>query len=90
MIEVVQKTKTTRRRSRRWKIEDVCEYTKDKYYKKNIQKMEKTNRGCSRMYERRRLQEEDPEDGKDKLKMFKKTKITKEDIEDEYYRRFSS
>ena len=39
---------------------------KDKFYKKDIQKMEKTNRGCSRMYERRRLQEEDPKDGKDK------------------------
>ena len=46
--------------------------------------MEKTNRGCSRMYERWILQEEDPEDAKDKLKMFKKTKITKEDTEDEY------
>ena len=42
------------------------------------------------MYERRRLQEEDPEDGKDKLKMFEKTKIKKEYTEDEYYRRFSS
>ena len=46
--------------------------------------MEKTNRECSRMYERRRLQEEDPEDGKYKLKMFENTKITKEDTEDEY------
>ena len=41
------------------------------------------------MYERRRLQEEDPEDGKEKQKMFEKTKITKEDTEDEYYRRLS-
>ena len=39
---------------------------KDKYYKKDIQKMENTNRGCSRMYERRTSQEEDPKDGKDK------------------------
>ena len=52
--------------------------------------MEKKNRGCSIMYKRRRLQEEDPEDGKDKLKTFEKTKIAKEDTEDEYYRRFSS
>ena len=46
--------------------------------------MGKTNRGCSRMYERQRLQEEHLDDGKDKLKMFEKTKITKEDTEDEY------
>ena len=42
--------KTTRRRSRRWQIEDVQECTKDEAYKKKIQKMEKTNRRCSRRY----------------------------------------
>ena len=44
MIEVVRKTKTTRRRSRRWQrqIEDVQECTKDEDYKKKIQKMKIT------------------------------------------------
>ena len=56
---------------------------KDKDYKKEIQKMakQKTNKRCSRMQERRRLQEEYPEDDsvKDKQKMSKniqKMKIT--------------
>ena len=48
----------------KWKMFKKC--TKDKDYKKKIQKMENTNRRYSRMYERQRLQEEDPEDGKDK------------------------
>ena len=51
--------------SSRRQIKDYQSCTKDKDYNKKIQKMVKTNRRCSRMYERRRLQE-DPEDGKDK------------------------
>ena len=66
---------------------------KDKDNKKKIQKMakQKTNKRCSRMYERRRLQEEDPEDDsiKDKQKMSKniqKMKTTEDvpaEIDDE-------
>ena len=47
MIEVVN---TTRRRSKRWKIENVRECTKAEDYKKKIKKMEKTNRRRSRIY----------------------------------------
>ena len=51
--------------SSRRQIKDVQKWTKDKDFKKKIQKIakQKTNRRCSRIYERRRLQEEDPEDG---------------------------
>ena len=49
--------------SSRRQIEDVRKCMKEKYYKNKIQKMvkQKTNRICSRMYERRTLQEEDLE-----------------------------
>ena len=39
--------------------------------------MENINRICSRMYERQRLQEKDPEDDKDKMKMFENIQKTK-------------
>ena len=40
MIEIVRKTKITRRRSRRWQrqIEDVREYTRDEDYKMKLTK----------------------------------------------------
>ena len=77
--------------SSRRQIEDVHECTKDKDYKKKIQKMvkQKTNRICSRMYERQRLQEEDPKDDsiKDKQKMskniYKRRRLQEEDPQDD-------
>ena len=49
--------------SSRRQLKDVQKWTKDKDFKKKIQKIakQKKNRRCSRTYERRILQEEYPE-----------------------------
>ena len=75
--------------SSRRQIKDVQKWTKDKDFKKKIHKISKhkKNRRCSRIYERRRLQEENPEDDSVKVKGCPtKMKITEDvpvEIDDE-------